>query len=98
MQGNKCITCVEKHSAELSPDCSDLNSQMHGVCGALEFELIDKQKACNASTKAVRQLIDDLDTFVGSHPLWLLGNWTVSSRVGVSTQAVSPRSDFRGCL
>jgi hypothetical protein len=31
---------------------------------------------CWMTTRAVRQLIDDLDVFVGSHPLWLLGTYT----------------------
>jgi hypothetical protein len=94
LQGNECITCVEKHSAGLSPDCPDLNSQMHGVCGALESDLPGKQAACNATTKAVRKLIDDLDAFVGSHPLWLLGNWTVSSRVGAADKADADNLEY----
>jgi hypothetical protein len=110
-QGNDCITCVEKHAAALSVDCDDLNSQMHGVCGALAASESEQQTplghaatrqqtqkqheaACNATTAAVRGLIDDLDRFVGSHPLWLLGNWTVSSRIGAADAADADNLEY----
>ena len=80
---------------------------MHGVCGALQTptptaaraaERVvappSQQAACNATTKAVRQLIDDLDDFVGSHQLWLLGNWTVSSRAGAGDKADADNLEY----
>eukprot|EP01045_Picozoa_sp_COSAG04_P018068 COSAG04_NODE_1642_length_6070_cov_9.329928_11_plen_115_part_00 len=56
--------------------------------------LPSQQAACNATTKAVRQLIDDLDDFVGSHQLWLLGNWTVSSRAGAGDKADADNLEY----
>lgn len=106
LQGNDCIICVEKHAAALSSDCTDLNSQMHGVCGALQYEqhVATGQRqerkaqavsaACNETTKAVRGLIDDLDKFVGSHRLWLLGNWTVSSRIGAGDKTDADNLEY----
>ena len=121
LQGNDCITCVEKHAAGLSADCTDLNSQMHGVCGAVQYERHQAPHnahgpsagttgasersffrwlprtelssacvaaACNATTGAVRALIDDLDRFVGTHPLWLLGAFS-TDEVAVSRQPSS---------
>ena len=77
---------------------------MHGVCGALQTPTAtaagrvaappSQQAACNATTKAVKQLIDDLDDFVGSHELWLLGNWTVSSRVGAGDKADADNLEY----
>ncbi len=101
LQGNDCINCVEKHAVALSSDCADLNSQMHGVCGALQYDKwYQERKAqavsavCNETTKAVRELIDDLDRFVGSHPLWLLGNWTASSRIGAADKVDADNLEY----
>ena len=95
--GNDCINCCEKNAGVLGQSCTDLNSQMHGVCGAAaapghsadapavtssQRRLLANSAACNVSADAVLGLIDDLDEFVGAHPKFLLGTWLADSKLG----------------
>mmetsp|Transcript_25799 Transcript_25799/g.44967 ORF Transcript_25799/g.44967 Transcript_25799/m.44967 type:complete len:476 (+) Transcript_25799:2-1429(+) len=98
--GNDCIECAEAHAQVLASNCSDLDSQMHGICGAIrptassysghdgsENVGNSSMAACNATSAATLQLILDLDVFVGSHPMYLLGRWLNDSHVGAADAA-----------
>lgn len=80
--GNDCINCCEKNAAVLGLSCKDLNSQMHGVCGAMTAHpsAMRSSTACNASADAALGLILDLDEFLGNHHKFLLGTWLRDSK------------------
>jgi|EP01047_Picozoa_sp_COSAG01_P011909 hypothetical protein len=97
LSGPACISCVVKHAASLADSCPDLNSQMHGVCGALwqhRTNSTHESAVCNATASLVHELIIDLDRLVGTHPMFLLGTWLADSKVGAANAADAANLEY----
>ena len=107
LTGPTCISCVEKHASALTGSCRDLDSQMHGVCGALATAAhrnsqerswaansTHESAVCNVTASLVSEFIFDLDTFVGAHEMFLLGTWLANSKLGAADAADAANLEY----